>query len=699
MDKEEIIKAFSEKIATRDRFEELLREAGVGYCIYEELYSTGLTQDLWLSLNIGSVTHKTAAYEAIRGNAVSRNRWWIMREAVRIALCIYDPIPKSVLPVTGLYEDLQAVLAHVSKADPMRVAYTASIEDGEADRQLTTSLPKLLRKTPAAWFMLDHHYAATEHKFKAVMDPTLTIMPASEIPFGYENGPHSCMVERPGQGQPSWRRVKTGCHVGEVYDMPGWGMAVIESAEGEVKRYSQRSLVWVNPNNPEDKCFIRVYGSGPLEDKLRRNGFAARVPTGAKLKKIPAAVEGYHVMPYLDGANIANNGNGVLMVEDHFVMLDANAMRKAESAGLSVVKGNITCGYAVFGKNAVEKLQWRDDDGNVYSVFEETPAIVYKDGKLRKMPKCKVEELRQAYYYDAGNWVRVYYDDGETAFYDSTNHRYCVDCDEVREALGMFKLDEALYPEDRNWHTTADAVQQGGLGLLKADVVELVQADLSRRIIHNSELTKELKKDYKSIRRVGEYKTYRHKDVAVLLLEKNGRNYETIVGVHDDTVELYDGTVVFASQARSAYHFGKMWVIRHKDPSYICPVFGPEAKAFVRKLLDTSMGSNRSPYKMLQIICRFVDGRSVTDMLPAGWIAGDQRSNNFYNLMQKLTEGADLHEAQTLLFMALDRLQKATELEQLHPHAKTEINGLVETFREWWNEQTKSQEPQGAVNA
>jgi hypothetical protein len=64
-------------------------------------------------------------------------------------------------------------------------------------------------------------------------------------------------------------------------------------------------VIWVNPDNPNDKRAVRIYGHPTLRRKLLADGFKFTPLTGAKLAKVPLPggdkVPNRYYLPYLDG--------------------------------------------------------------------------------------------------------------------------------------------------------------------------------------------------------------------------------------------------------------------------------------------------------------------------------------------------------------------------------------------------------------
>jgi hypothetical protein len=133
----------------------------------------------------------------------------------------------------------------------------------------------------------------------------------------YNQGPHSCMVFPASH----WGRIEN--HVLMTYDAPGWGIAIISQDEAK-SRASARSLVWINPDNKDDKYYIRVYGDEVLESRLVRKGFINKVPAKAPLRYVPHNGSATNILlPYFDntGKNTGSDGGYIFCDNDRPYML------------------------------------------------------------------------------------------------------------------------------------------------------------------------------------------------------------------------------------------------------------------------------------------------------------------------------------------------------------------------------------------
>lgn len=193
---------------------------------------------------------------------------------------------------------------HRSVTDPSRIAYTRDERAGMADRQTVTTIGKYLTR----------HFNAPDNVIRDVSalygyggDITITNDMDAMID-AVKNGPRSCMS----------RDLTRLCDDGEhrhpyaVYD-PGYGWAMaVRRCGGEILG---RALVWRNPHNEDDKCFVRSYKREHSE--LSHSGTDEAINTflqsqGYELRRgwpadAPLAVyqlrrsSNEYLMPYIDG--------------------------------------------------------------------------------------------------------------------------------------------------------------------------------------------------------------------------------------------------------------------------------------------------------------------------------------------------------------------------------------------------------------
>ena len=339
MTKDEIIALLSQKIDSREKWyatlNDLKRDPGGGDGV--ERLRARIVQAVDDFRRIVHCTRATARdYALLPAGALVESRslaeWWGERESARTAAGIYpetSPVMNAVLAATrssrtGCPIGMQ--FAHPSVEDPRRVARTVSAEDGLRDRQLTTTVDKWLRMMFP--FAADHEIQFMAQRHISEVDPTLQIARTEdEVERIYRNGPTACMSHPPEN-----YGLEDGLHPSHVYAHNGFGVAFM----GSVDNASARAVVWVNPDDENDKRYVRVYpGGSALERKLMANGYKHSTFDGAKLKAIRDH-DNNVIVPYMDGVpggTIAGLYGAVLEGDpDNVLLLTAEQIRRVGSA-------------------------------------------------------------------------------------------------------------------------------------------------------------------------------------------------------------------------------------------------------------------------------------------------------------------------------------------------------------------------------
>lgn len=268
--------------------------------------------------------------------------WWHEREMMRIKHGIYK--------ATVLTDGLNAAwpgqhAVHVSREDPAQLAYTASVEDGERDKQLRVSPGRFIRK----YFPLftDKQIQALEETHKADLDSTyLVARTEADIRMVYTTmqGDSGCM-RRGGE----WFGG-TNTHPSVAYTGPGFGVAYLRSPSNHI---IARCVIWVNPEKPDDKRAVRIYGHPTLKRKLLADGFTFKALTGAKLAKVPlpkaANHDNHYYLPYLDGpegyqSDQAGSHVRISVDGNHLEIISASTATKVAQQGFSVAQARTTAG-------------------------------------------------------------------------------------------------------------------------------------------------------------------------------------------------------------------------------------------------------------------------------------------------------------------------------------------------------------------
>jgi hypothetical protein len=320
---------------------------------------------------------------AIAGNNIPATAWWWVREACRFAAGVYQPLPEQTRALLRDY-GLSKYCVHLSvEGGATMIAYTPDARAGETDKQLRTTLGKFLRKH--LLLVTDHAIADMEAAFRAEMSDEIEIIPPDRIAEAYVQGPSSCMTHH----KAHWNLKH---HPAEVYNAPGFGLAVLRNGAGQI---SARSLVWVNPGDPTDKRYLRVYGDAALKRRLERNGYRCANFAGARIKAIPVHNEpDVYVMPYIDGPGGAsepnNPGRYVALVSDTEIELLSYERRKLVNKIAEMMNGDVNkysfMATGTSGRATLKKVDFSLLDftckitGEKYSAADVAPVIAYIDG-------------------------------------------------------------------------------------------------------------------------------------------------------------------------------------------------------------------------------------------------------------------------------------------------------------------------------
>ena len=282
---EQIRDALSQKITSHDQWVEICRGLG--------LHTGNFNPDRVDSSNVYEIVHRTTG-DGFRYTSLPKDLWFVYREMHRRTY-VYAPVDGWDFFTVSPWSNY---LPHISKVDPTQVAFFPDRAALENDRPMRTTIGRFLVKANPLVSMT--YVQKIEAEWRAAADPTLEIIPPHGIAEAYRqlpSGVGACMSHDAG------RYDAKGHHPAEVFNAPGFGMAVTRRPDGKV---AARSLVWVNPDDENDKRFLRCYGdSRMLRRKLQVNGYRAASLHGAKLKRIDLGTpQGNYVdvvMPYLDG--------------------------------------------------------------------------------------------------------------------------------------------------------------------------------------------------------------------------------------------------------------------------------------------------------------------------------------------------------------------------------------------------------------
>ena len=529
----------SQKIDTQDKLVEILeQETELSSSYYPSKLECKFVGAYTLNGFYRGVFADTAVMTSVTNPS---QRWWMVREWLRYCLT-YRHVPWSHIG-SVVYSPWISGFPHVSIKDPQRIAYTASIEDGERDTQRIVTLSRFLRSREANWKLKDEYFAEAEAALRAELTTELLLLPSDFIPQVYENGPSSCMRYTGHERLDRyWKWSNLGCHALEpLVNAPGFRIAVTRSKDGEA--FSQRAVVWDNPNDPTDKRYIRIYGSGPLQRRLESNGYSKGSFAGTKLKMVRAAIDDGRddmiavVCPYLDSNGTTNNGEGVMLVDGELHIISPKVYDRLSRKGFVVEYTSGTDAYKVLKPYTAADLEWTDSSGNKHSYTVCAPvSILLEDGTEATVADNSLEGYTVCRTLRNGLVTDVYCKSPQT-FRNSA--RLWLDNEANRAFCGYIKLDEAIYPE-MGWFEKTYAIEAyNGKWIRTSHVCRLYQEDGTYLIAHVDHVPD--RKKYKRVRMVEGKPTLVRKTMQAVEVTLNRRAYKGIPGVHPEIVKAENG--------------------------------------------------------------------------------------------------------------------------------------------------------------
>lgn len=466
-------------------------------------------------------------------HARSSETWWDKREAMRLALGVYETSD-----VLRKVNDEFPFFAHISKEDKNMVAYTPDRQSGEADRQLRLSIGKLLARVYPC--LSEDAIREKIETHNAEINPNVIFYSGVEIAQCYleEGGISSCMAADPDNAAKNWTIENIPAL---AYDAPGIKLAVIRGESG--KMLARCLTVEING----EKRYIRAtYGSPVLKHWLEKNGYVCGNWNGVKFRTIKK--NGGYNMPYLDadGGQSSTNGSTVGLIDGVITGLDRKMRDLFRERGLYTgtpstsgvgALGNLdstefkgVCALSGAGYNRLT-----DEVVNAWTGGEFKPAL------RNAMPEswCKVS----GGYADRSNTIELGY----------TN--YVNDENELAKR-GYHKLAETLYPEDRLYRP-GDVLQKTDAGYVldKDCVIYVSGGNRSRK--HKSEITK---KDVK-LANQGSYKVYAAPGEKFYVTASKAK----VVPELHDVDKLWDGSYEYSRNVTGRHIGGITTFMRKSD--------------------------------------------------------------------------------------------------------------------------------------
>lgn len=477
----------------------------------------------------------------------AKARWWQVREALRLGF-IYPMIDTDVVATWNDAGRLAAgaTFLHGSLEDHSRVAYTVDMASGETDRQRVVSFVRwLTTNVPSYWARPDEEFAKMQTDLVAAHTLELTLLPPEQIAAAYDLGPSSCMSGR------TWPSTFGGNPPAEAYNYEGYQLAVIPNGTGG---YSQRCLVWINPEKPEDKRYIRVYGSGPLEKRLLRNGFVKSGHLGAKLKRMP--VEGARhgvICPYLDAAGGRNDGSYVVDRGDYLQVVNSHMGSRLRELDPMYAAGTGSAAGWIEVKRLPEDVEFLQDVvvGDRFSIFDNSTltdvVMRTESGEVRGKTRLSHQALAEQGFAETVVWnahrtgAKMTWARGYEVVYDH-NWRSIANDDALLAELSVVRLSRELYPDEQYAncvfadHMTVATEHGVCLVVDAATVKQFVDGQWTTCFVHKSKLEKA------KWRTVRDGYTVPRTTKVLKLVDLNGKTHTYVPGLHDDVVQLLDGT-------------------------------------------------------------------------------------------------------------------------------------------------------------
>lgn len=491
---------------------------------------------------------------------IPSSRWWAARELLRYAHGVYLDADQPLSMIAGF---VSHTFVHPSANDPSMVAYTPDPESGEKDKQLATTLSKFCRRYFPV--LTDDRIRDIEAAYRASMSTEVEfITGAKDIINAYRNGPGACMSK----GAASYEAG--GHHPVEAYDAPGIAMAVSRDKDGTI---NGRTMTYVNPEDPADKRWIRLYGDTALIRRLERQGFRCGNWQGVKFKRILVkGTTNKFVMPYLDanGSACSTDYCSVVLTKDWVRCLTAKEITKSALTQRRQVPG--TSGYVTLSVDCSGYFEFKCAiDGKEYKA-DTAVAYILQDGAAQRVNPANITKAWVGPYKVAiGADLQDCYVKDQNVF--SEGDITYVDDNPTREAVGYVALDAARYAALPSlWVKKAVAVKPSGreTWFLSEDCFQAIDLDSNGRAVpvmqvrESSADTDSLiaSGEYYEAHRVGSARTLAKANVPFKLTKGGSK---VIRGVHKDLRILPDDGLEFARNVELRNVLEVRWWARTAD--------------------------------------------------------------------------------------------------------------------------------------
>lgn len=430
----------------------------------------------------------------IKGRGVSMP-WWLKREWLRIEREIYL---ESTEVINYINNQMPQYALHVSKQDPLFVAYTPDKAFGESDRQLKTSIGKFITKYYP--HLKDEVVQALVADHLGELDNTFEILTGEAITEVYRKsgGTSACMskglVDYPGAA---------GHHPSEAYWAPNISMAVLRNAAGDV---TARSMLFTPSET--DKRFIRVYGDLKLRKKLLRSGYIQGTWVGAEFNTIvipcTSADKVRFVLPYLDcnGSTASPVGSTVAYYDGKVRGVSEELGRKLRTVGgisATVCAANTGGYYEITPVNSTDAVVKCAVSGVDIDLMIEDTYKYFKDDVLVSVCKAVADVSSTALYRCSVNARTQLVNIPTDTLTYTHNFETFIDTPEQRQFSGYERLSSKYYTEPewvlKTRYNSGLAYRETVHGLIKPeDAVQVIslnsQGKAIATYIHQQEVTK-----------------------------------------------------------------------------------------------------------------------------------------------------------------------------------------------------------------
>lgn len=469
--------------------------------------------------------------------------WWLHREQMRLSHGVYQPLSPTLVQLVVNSPHLGQYALHISRENPEQIAWTPTVDDGLRDRQVAMSLGRWLRRVFPG--IADHEITQLESAHRTFLNPDVEFIDCmtdmTRVISAYM-GVTSCMSK-------STSHWGHGHHPLEAYGAPGFKLAVIYGAG---KKISGRCLVWINPEDENDKRAVRNYGDDSLRQYLKTKGFVFTNLGGAYLKAIPVESNTKLVVPYVDTAGCEVQPNtatsGVHDGDGKIWLFDTKTI-------LRIPKDHWVAVQTQHGSTAMRTFPLNGEcavSGKKINIMRDTTSVVYIDGKRKQALSSQVRDwITCNVMIDGGVAAMLVH---PTAAMFKHSGSFYIDTTAAREYCGYVKLDPAFYPDVTEWlvANNHELVRTASNTWIK-DEDSVYLCSPTANLIHRSQLPA----DAVRVAQVHERKAFA---VAGVEYKVTAANRKVIPGVHD-VVEGYNGVWGYRRSMKSVKFWGReVWV-------------------------------------------------------------------------------------------------------------------------------------------